>query len=682
MNKLITALFALVCLIPVTAQENNGMMPLDVAKLKTVTGVKISDDGNHVAYMLNNPVDPLEENKPANVELHIYRTADGQSIPFITRNRISEVYFRPGHQSVTFLASLEDEEKSSLYEIPLTGGEAVQLFSFSTSISGYDWSPDGEKIVFIAAEDKEEKEDSAETELPYQPDIYEEDLTWQYAWVVSLTNIEDAKKVNVTGQFYDVKWSPGGSKIAVAVAPTPLVDDRYMKQSVHIVDAETLNETGSVAHEGKLGEMAFSPDGTQLAFIGGADIHDPIAGRLFVVSSDGGNPESLRPDYEGKFESFEWSDNQSIRFISSEGVWSAYGTVASDGSDWKTQRLEEGPVLHSFDLAQQGTAAFAADTPEHPGEVYLMKQEEEISQRVTFHNQWLTDIALGEQEVVVYEASDGLEIQGILIKPLQYTEGQQYPLITVVHGGPEAHYSNGWLTNYSTVGQVGAALGYAVFYPNYRGSTGRGEEFLKSSQRDLAGKEFDDVVDGVDYLIEQDVADEQKVGVTGGSYGGYATGWFATRYTDRFAAGVMFVGISNNISKWGTGDIPEELYLVHSRKRIWEDYDFFLERSPIYYAGQSKTPLLIMTGEDDTRVHPSQSIELYRHIKTRTDTPVRLVMYPGEGHGNRNATARLDYSLRQLRWFEKYLKDKSIDMDADVSPEVRAESRGQRAKEQ
>ena len=172
---------------------------------------------------------------------------------------------------------------------------------------------------------------------------------------------------------------------------------------------------------------------------------------------------------------------------------------------------------------------------------------------------------------------------------------------------------------------------------------------------------FDDIVDGVDHIIANYPVDENKVGVTGGSYGGYATGWMATRYTDRFAAGVMFVGISDNISKWGTTDIPEELYLVHARKRIWEDYQFFLERSPIYYADQTKTPLLIMAGEDDTRVDPSQSVELYRHIRTRTETPARLVLYPGEGHGNRNASARLDYSLRMLGWFNKYLKGEESD---------------------
>jgi dipeptidyl aminopeptidase/acylaminoacyl peptidase len=243
-------------------------------------------------------------------------------------------------------------------------------------------------------------------------------------------------------------------------------------------------------------------------------------------------------------------------------------------------------------------------------------------------------------------------------------------VITTVHGGPEAHYNHGWVTNYSDAGQVGAAQGYFVFYPNYRGSTGRGEAFAKSSQGDLAGAEFDDIVAGVDELVKGGLADGDKIGVTGGSYGGYATGWMATKYTDRFAAGVMFVGLSDNISKWGTSDIPEELYLVHARERIWDDYQEYLERSPIYYAGQAKTPLLIMHGKEDTRVDPSQSYELYRHIKTRTDTPVRLVLYPGEGHGNRNSTARYDYNLRMMRWFNQYLQGEQSDRP-DVEIEVK-----------
>jgi len=296
-----------------------------------------------------------------------------------------------------------------------------------------------------------------------------------------------------------------------------------------------------------------------------------------------------------------------------------------------------------------------------------MRDGADSPERVTQHNEWLADRQFGEQEVVRYSARDGLfDVEGLLIYPVDYQEGQRVPLIVMVHGGPEAHYSNGWLTNYSMPGQVGAAEGYAVFYPNYRGSTGRGLEFIKSSQGDLAGKEFDDVVDGVDYLIAEGVADEDRVGVTGGSYGGYASAWMSTYYSPRFAAAVMNVGISNNISKWGTSDIPEELYLVHSRVRLWDSWVDKLKRSPIYWVEKAQTPILIAHGAEDTRVHPAQSLELYRHLKVRKpEVPVRLALYPDEGHGYIRASARLDYNLRMMRWFDTYLNG---DIDTELPP--------------
>ena len=145
------------------------------------------------------------------------------------------------------------------------------------------------------------------------------------------------------------------------------------------------------------------------------------------------------------------------------------------------------------------------------------------------------------------------------------------------------------------------------------------------------------------------------MGITGGSYGGYATAWASTYYSERFAAGVMFVGISNLLSKVGTSDIPQELYLVHLRHWPWDDWQMMLERSPIRWAEQARTPLLILHGEEDPRVHPGQSLQLYRYLKVLGNVPVRLVLYPGEGHGNRAAAARLDYNLRMMRWFEHYL---------------------------
>jgi dipeptidyl aminopeptidase/acylaminoacyl peptidase len=284
-----------------------------------------------------------------------------------------------------------------------------------------------------------------------------------------------------------------------------------------------------------------------------------------------------------------------------------------------------------------------------------MSHGDSAPRRRTDSNPWISKLRLAKQEVITHEARDRTLLEGLLVHPLDAKKGARYPLIVYVHGGPEAHESNGWLTSYARPGQMAAARGIAVFYPNYRGSTGRGVAFSKLSQGDPAGKEFDDLVDAVDHLVEKGLVDKSKVGVTGGSYGGYATAWCSTRYSDRFAAGVMMVGISNKVSKVGTTDIPDEEFYVHARKRVWDDWQFFLERSPIFHAGKANTPLLILHGKDDPRVNNGQSRELYRHLKLRGEAPVRLVLYPGEGHGNRKAAARLDYSLRMMQWMEHYL---------------------------
>src|SRR6056297_961467 len=187
-------------------------------------------------------------------------------------------------------------------------------------------------------------------------------------------------------------------------------------------------------------------------------------------------------------------------------------------------------------------------------------------------NPWLDNIDLARQTVFEYQAADGLALQGLLVWPLDYQDGRRYPLILAVHGGPEAHYSNGWLTSYNLPAQHAAAEGYFMFYPNYRGSTGRGVEFTLLSQGRPAKEEFSDLIDGMDALIEAGLVDGDRVGITGGSYGGYATAWGATYYTERFAAAVMNVGLSDKISMLGTSDIPRELYLVHYRTWPWEDW--------------------------------------------------------------------------------------------------------------
>ncbi|MBL7472017.1 S9 family peptidase [Robertkochia sediminum] len=636
------------------AQESEVLTPMDIAKLQQVTSAMITEDGKTVYYTVSVPADPKVENAPASSHLYKYDTDTKAHTALITDHSVGNLAFRPGSNTLTFTAKPEGADHTGIYEMTAEGGAPALILSYGNSISGYDWNPDGNTLAFIAKEVEEE----TKPDLPYTPEIYEEGMKMSRAFVTDLRS-DKLTEIPMSGHVTAVAWNGNGGQIAVRVSPSTLVDDFYTSQKIYILNTIDRSIAGEVMHKGKMGPMKWSPDSKFLAFIAGADEHDPTAGRLFKVRPVGGSPMMQAEGMEGSIDGLQWSADGHLMFLASEGVSSTLGSIDKNG---KMTRLytSQNYAINDFSAANNGVVAVVASTPEHPSELFLLKGMGSAPERITDLNPWLKNKKMGKQEVIVYKAKDGMEIQGLLIHPVE--KNGPVPMITVVHGGPEAHYDNGWLTGYSMPGQMAAGQGFAVFYPNYRGSTGRGVKFAMSSQGDPGGKEFDDIIDGIDHLIANYGIDKDRVGVTGGSYGGYATAWMSTRHTKRFAAGVMFVGISNNLSKWGTSDIPEEMFLVHSRKRIWDDYEFFLKRSPIYYADQAETPLLIMHGKNDTRVDPGQSYELYRHIKTRTDTPVRMVLYPGEGHGNRKSTARYDYSLRMMRWFDHYLKQKKEDL--------------------
>lgn len=635
-------------------QAQEAITPLQLAGIERVGNVVISSDGAYIAFTRSIPKDPREENAPASSELHIMNVSTGEIEHIELSGSVRGLAQRPGTGTFTMVTSMEDDDVNGLYELNPATGDVAHLFSHDSNMSAYVWNHQGEQIGFMASEQL----DLPENPLPYQSTIFEENQRQRLGFVADLSaNNPEGEQLQADGSYYIMQWSPDGTRIAASVAPTPNVDDFYMFQQVHVFDAATGEHLNEINNEGKISQIEWSPNGQHLALLAGHDIHDTIAGRIMVVEADGGMPENIHEDFLGKYEQIMWTGDDTIHFIASEGVWTSFGTIAPDGSDMTRVIETGGPIMNSFSVSENGHIAFAAETPEHPSELYLLEAGSDELDRKTNSNPWLADVALGEQEIVTYPARDGMMIEGLLIHPYNKDSSMSYPMITVVHGGPEAHYSNGWLTDYSDPGQLMAARGYAVFYPNYRGSTGRGRAFATVSQSDLAGAEFDDIVDGVDYVIDTGLADADRIGVTGGSYGGYATAWMSTYYSDRFAAGVMFVGISNNLSKWGTSDIPEELFLVHSRERLWNHWEEYLLRSPIYYVEQAETPLLIMHGAQDTRVHPAQSLELHRHIKVRKpELPLRLVFFPGEGHGNRSATAQLDYNLRMIRWFDTYLK--------------------------
>ncbi len=647
----VIAVFLALSSIPGHAQQ--GLTVEDVARTKRVIGVHMNEDASHVAYSVAIPGDPVKGENDRK-QLYVYDVEEEDKRLYRDRS-FSNVRFRPGHESLTFLASGDKKKSNAIYELPLDGGTAVELYRFDGRAYSFEWASDGDQFVY-RQRGKGEKE---EEPLPKQPDIYEEGQKNIRAFVANVSQPDqEPVEMQVEGTVYTTRWSPDDSKLALSVAPTPRVDDHYMYQTVHVVKTSNGKILTEIEQKGKLADLRWSPDGKTIAMLGGADIHDGIAGRILTAPAGGGEIKNIQPDYKGKFEGIRWTEKGRIHFIASKGTQRAYGSVKADGSDLSYIEGPGNTIFMGFAQVDDENAAFIVTRAQHPRELYIRTGGDDL-ERVTTSNEWMADRQFGKQRSISYEARDGKKIEGILIEPVGYEEGASVPLIVYVHGGPESHLNNGWVTYYSRPGQVAAAKGYAVFCPNYRGSTGRGEAFLKSSQGDAAGKEYDDIVDGVEYLINQGIADKEKVGVTGGSYGGYATGWMATRYSEHFAAAVMNFGISNNISKWGTSDIPMELYLVHAREYIWDgNWMKYLKRSPIYHVDKAQTPLLITHGQEDTRVHPAQSMELFRHIKVRKpEVPLRWVRYPGEGHGYRDPTHQYDYSLRQFRWFDHFLKE-------------------------
>ncbi|MCP5520452.1 MAG: S9 family peptidase [Verrucomicrobiales bacterium] len=636
------------------------LTPQDIAQLQSVTSAVASPDGSHVAFTRMVPRDLAEEEDGGTwTELWVYDPATATERPFVTgKVGVSSVAWTPDGRQIAFLAKRGDDAYRSLYLIPIDGGEARRAVSLKSDIAAYSLAPDGKRVAVVAT-DPEPKSVKEARKKGFSQEVYEEDWAYARLWVVSLfSDNADARPLPIEGDVHQVVWRPRSEQIAISVTPTPAVDDTYVRQRVRIVDASSGEVITRVENPGKLGQIAWSVYGYHLAMIAAEDEHDPSAGRLMLVNAETGQFTDLIPGYEGEVEAVAWTGADRLVFLASEGVQTVVEEIRLTGLEVQREQVlgPRGPVFRSLTLGGQGTVlALTGSTPWHPSELFTLSTGGDSLQRRTDSNPWLAHKQMATQEVVTWKARDGLELQGVLIHRLE-GGSEAGPLILAVHGGPESHVQNGWLTSYSLPGQVAAARGMAVFYPNYRGSTGRGVAFSKLGQGDPAGKEFDDLVDAVDFFIGAGLADAKRIGITGGSYGGYATGWCSTRYSDRFAAGVMFVGISDKVSKVGTTDIPDEEYLVHALHRPWEMWDFLLERSPIYHAGKSRTPLLILHGKADPRVNPGQSMELYRHLKLRSEAPVRLVLYPGEGHGNRRAASRYDYNLRMLRWFEQYLK--------------------------
>lgn len=658
--------------IPLSAGEAEVFQPTDVINTRSVSGGVISPDGQWVAYTLSTPRKADDKPGSAYRELFLVNTRTRQIKPFVTgKVSIHGVQWSPGGMKISFLAHRGEKAKTQVWAMPLNGGEAVQVTFAKNGVYSYQWHPTQRKIAYISSNPKSDKEKKLD-EMGYGFIYYEENLKHNNIYIQDLDGkSNEAKQLTEGKTVTNFEFSPDGKTIIAAAMDKNLVDYRYMFRYVYLVDTATGKMEKLTDNPGKLGSFHFSPDGTKVAYTRSFDRKDHAVSQVYVIDVKTRKKLNLTmPEFKGHVNWADWKDNKTVAYIAAEGVWATLSTVPASGGNRQL-------VLHCKDLGFNFRSidytddfkqfTFSGSGPDFPSDLFYWKAGQKSPVRLTDVNPLIKKRKLGKQDIIKYKARDGLEIEGLLIYPVDYKKGQDYPLIVAVHGGPEANQFNSWLTRYSSPGQVWAGKGYVVFYPNYRASTGYGVKFALEGLGDPAGKEFDDIADGIDYLVGEGIADKDRVGLGGGSYGGYAAAWFGTYYTKKVRAVVMFVGISNVISKRSTTDIPYEEMYVHSGQPLEKMWDLNLKRSPVYYANQSKSAFLIIGGASDTRVHPSQSLEMHRRLKMNNHPAVRLVQYPGEGHGNRKQPGRIDVMYRTIMWYDWYVKDKKP-LDGPMPP--------------
>ena len=630
----------------------------DIVNIRTPVSMEMSPDGNFIAYTLTKPRTLFEDDDGNNWREMYLISKRGKIVPFLTGGEaIGQLHWSADSQTIWFLARRAGSRRVSIYAISVNGGEAREIVRHESDIKGFDINDEESTLIYWAPLGSS-KEEQQLRKWGFNAEVFNEDKKTNQLWRVELTG-KGAKPESIYQHQHvlSAQFHPEKKHILLQTSPLAIKDSIVMNKALSIIDSKGA-ELVRFKHFGKMGKARFSPNGDYIAVIGSNVENLPAEGRLLVGRSDQEELVSVLPELNGQVRDIAWLSKRNLGFIVHKGTKSFLANkriskpISELNKKYKTLSSDKS-ILRKMSVSEDGEQiGLVADTPRHPREIYWFSDDGLF--QYTDSNRWLEQRELGEQRVVDYTARDGLELEGILVLP-KGKQSKPLPLILFIHGGPEVHHSNGWLNRYSHPAHVAAAKGYASFFPNYRGSTGRGIAFTKAGQADYMGKEFEDILDARQHLIDKGIADPKRVGITGASYGGYAAAWAATKHSSKFAASVATMGIGNQLSKFGTTDIPTEMYQLHARSWPWENWQWMLERSPIYHAENAETPLLLLHGKTDPRVHYSQSMELYQYMKKLGKVPVRLVLYPNEGHGFIRSAAKLDYSMRLMRWMDRFV---------------------------
>lgn len=623
--------------------------------------VAISPDGSQVVYVLR---EPLMTDQRSEFVTQLYLAREGQEPRQLTFGEQSSYSPRwsPDGQYLAFVSRRSG--RANLFVMRTHGGEAWALTGFaSNDVSSPQWSHDGQQLAFVMSaplsEDKQ-KRNKARDDVQ----VWDQDHSMAQLFVLPFSvaprSLPEARQVT-PGTFHVLSfdWSHDDQRLVFTAWPSPIADT-WPEAWLGVIAASSSAASPENAVQ-RLGATAsyaptprVSPDGTLVAcVVSQGQPRWAFDGRIALFPIAGGDARILSASPDNQPELIGWTpDGSAVVIDEASGVGSQLMRLPIDGS---APQLIDGPAMFTWpSLSLNGAIALASEDFEQPNAIDLISPDATITRLATLPmpSDWPT-AALPRAEVLQWTAPDGTAVEGIVTHPLGQQDGPA-PLIVVVHGGPTGVFQRGYLGTPVGYGQICAFAerGYATLRVNPRGSSGYGRDFRFANDNDWGFGDFEDIMSGVDLLIERGIADAQRLGIMGWSYGGFMTSWAITQ-TDRFKAACVGAAVTNLSSFNGTADIPSFIPDYFGGE-FWDDDTAYRKHSPMAHVGQVNTPALIQHGADDIRVPLSQGREFYNALRRR-GIPTELVIYPRQGHIFEEPRMIIDCRKRVLKWFEKYL---------------------------
>jgi dipeptidyl aminopeptidase/acylaminoacyl peptidase len=668
------------------ARKLRNITTEDLYLFNTVTEPRISPDGENVAYTVQR-VERKTEKKYTN--LWVVPTANGEARQFTSGDQHDySARWSPDGKQIAFLSDRGGQEKpAQIYLIPFTGGEASKLSQIDGEIGEMSWSPDGKQMLCTVrkkdAEVLEREKDEQRKKLGVVARHYDrlfyklDDYGYlpherTHLWVVD-TRTGRGKQLTDDKVYdeYHPTWSPDGKWIAFVSNRSESPDLTPERDDLFIMPAKGGDFTKIATPVGGKYLISFSPDGKWIAYLGveGEGLSYKNLS-LWVVPANGSKaPNNLTEKYDihidastindvGSPETMAptWSrDGERLYFNTVLHGSTKLASIAASGADLRDE-IGEGGVVGSFtfDTAQSKLAYFYGRIDD-PVQIFARDMASGKDRQLTRLNRSLLDgIDLGKVEEVWFKGPDGNDLQGWILTPPGFDRRKKYPSIMEIHGGPLTQYGKLFMHEFYYL----AAHGYVVYFSNPRGGRGYGEAHAKGIYRDWGRADYADLMAWADYMEKQPYIDPKRMGVTGGSYGGYMTVWIIG-HTKRFKAAATQRCVSNFISMWGSSDFNWTFQMELGNKPPFEDLQNYWEHSPIAYIGNARTPTLVLHNEFDLRCPIEQGEQVFVALK-KQGVDTEMVRFPDEFHGL-SRTGRTDRRMARLnhilRWFDKYLKD-------------------------